>query len=1419
MKLIKSSKLLYLPIKGFKGLYRIFTKTRLRKILSSILAILIVLTSIRFIFLRPKEVRAADVLLGFNEGYGTSNAVNDTNSTVSAGSITNAVWKAEDLCKVGKCLYFDGTGDYVSFDHSSSLDMAASDTVTVEAWFRTPDITSGTRTLISKEEATGADGGYRIEMNSSGQIRFGIDSDNTTFPLYSVTSANAYDDNNWHHVAAVKNGTSSMTLYIDAQSVGTTSIASTAADNGDSFYIGTYFDVSASNGWSGFIDEVKVLRIARTATEVKADYTGETPSRGTSASFGPDQSYLSNGLVGYWKMDEASTGVAQVDRADSSGNGLTLTDNGTTPSAGGKFGNSTDSTPANSEYLSAGSTISGVKTITFWTYPDSTTNYYVDLDTSAYVQSSSGTIQTGTISSPKIYINGQPSTTIVTSSWQFVVVTTDTAVSASAFKVGRVGASNYMDGKMDDVRIYNRALSPAEISQLYNWAPGPVGYWKMDENTGSTIYDTSGNGNSIPLTNTTWIAGKIGQALEFNGTNSYAENTNVSSTPLVNTGDVTITAWIYRDTTDTQDTILRVDGDGAGSGGNENYKFILNNGDNIVRLIWQYDSQVTETVSATTALTNTSGIWVHLTAVRDVTGNDVTFYENGVQLGTVVSYTNDPTDGASTPNLTIGANASGDPAVNAFDGRIDDVKVYNYIRTQGQITEDMNAGHPAPGSPVGSSIAYWKFDEGSGTSMFDSSGNSRTLQFNSGTGFGSYSDSGIFNKAFSPAGQYEANITNSALAFDTNSFSISIWVKSSTAGVPGANEILLSKGIVGGSAGYQLYFDTSGNINFLIRDPFANTDTITSTNNCNSQDCYDNQWHNVIAVKTGITQIELWVDGNRVVVKNPITVTNTLDGAAIFFLANANTADDGDEFNGFIDETSIYNSVLTSDQIKLLYNQGKSSALGAISTTSSGTPDNSSERDLCIPGDTTACENPAGEWLMDENTGGTAYNTRQYGKSSTASNGTLTLLDTTTSWVPGKIGSAVKFDGVDGYILAGNLNGILASATAVTYSAWVKFTSLSDTATIMAYLTNSNNRSTLQVGSGTLGSGNNDVYIVINCNVAGGCASGTDGACYTTSNAITTGVWQHWTMVYDGTGANTSCGRINFYLDGKKQPLTQTGTPNNNFITGSPDFAIGSDKNTAGTYANAVIDQVRVYDYVRTPAQIQWEYNRGAPRGWWKLDENTGTTANDSSGNAYHSQTFNGATTWATGKRNTALTFDGTDDNVRITEGTGIDLGATTDPYTVSAWFKTTTDYTTNPGAIVAKDDGTGVYPFSLQVNTSEQPCIIMSDGTTRTLCGTATVNDGSWHLITGVRDTSADTVTLYIDGNRVNYQTDPTTATMVNDDNVSIGNSGASSYLTNDFNGQIDDVRIFNYNLTVQQIRDVYNSGALFYGPATGSP
>ena len=69
--------------------------------------------------------------------------------------------------------------------------------------------------------------------------------------------------------------------------------------------------------------------------------------------------------------------------------------------------------------------------------------------------------------------------------------------------------NGYYNGFIDEVRIYNRALSAEEATQhyfngVYSNESGLVGKWLMDENSGGTAYDTSGNANDGTISGAAW---------------------------------------------------------------------------------------------------------------------------------------------------------------------------------------------------------------------------------------------------------------------------------------------------------------------------------------------------------------------------------------------------------------------------------------------------------------------------------------------------------------------------------------------------------------------------------------------------------------------------------------------------------------------------------------------------------------------------------------------------------------------------------------------------------------------------------------------------------------------------------------------------------------------------------------------------
>ncbi len=115
---------------------------------------------------------------------------------------------------------------------------------------------------------------------------------------------------------------------------------------------------------------------------------------------------------------------------------------------------------------------------------------------------------------------------------------------------------------------------------------------------------------------------------------------------------------------------------------------------------------------------------------------------------------------------------------------------------------------------------------------------------------------------------------------------------------------------------------------------------------------------------------------------------------------------------------------------------------------------------------------------------------------------------------------------------------------------------------------------------------------------------------------------------------NTVSGKL--YVDGV---LVDSGDLSSGYTY---DFCIGAQCNDGNSHNfDGQIDNIMVYDYARTPAQIAWDYNRGKPVGWWKMDEGEGGYAYDSSGNG-NTGTVNNITgdDWIEGKFNQALDFD-----------------------------------------------------------------------------------------------------------------------------------------------------------------------------------
>jgi len=202
--------------------------------------------------------------------------------------------------------------------------------------------------------------------------------------------------------------------------------------------------------------------------------------------------------------------------------------------------------------------------------------------------------------------------------------------------------------------------------------------------------------------------------------------------------------------------------------------------------------------------------------------------------------------------------------------------------------------------------------------------------------------------------------------------------------------------------------------------------------------------------------------------------------------------------------------------------------------------------------------------------------------------------------------------------------------------------------------------------------------------------------------------------------------------------------------------------------------------------------------GWWKLDDEEGSTAVDSSASG-NDGTVSGAL-WVTGKINGALDFDGQDDYVSIPNESDFDI---TTNITVAVWVKLNSQSTDNFMSFITKGHESA---WALQRAARTGGVSFYLNGLTNWdgLRGTANVFDDQWHHIAGVYDGSR--ISVYVDGKEDTFL-ETTGSIGTNDWDVYIGAndedvSGSTGYRYCD--GLLDDARVYDRALSDEEIKEL---------------
>ena len=466
----------------------------------------------------------------------------------------------------------------------------------------------------------------------------------------------------------------------------------------------------------------------------------EAPSEAGMQMNASVESPLSQGMRGYWKLDDGSGTSA----TDSSGNSNTLSMTGSPSWTTGNIGPYALDFSGSGQYLFVASPSSALDfadgasfTITGWFNRDTFANDHTILSTKsgqstesdgyiAYIDDATdqliirfdenGTTDARTFTSTStftatgwhhfalswnesapdaiLYIDGKPDG----SGSGTAFASMGNLANTNAFYIGaETDAGNPFDGKLDDIRIYGYALSADQVKKIYNTTSPTqpvdtslVGHWTFDgtDIQGTTAIDRSGKGNNGTITGAVPTLGKLGQALSFNGTSDYVTTTNI---PEVNSATYfTLSLWLKQDITGSRGETVVGKYDSCCSG---HFDFQTGHGavgDNAMYFRFYYLNG-----AYTADGTHTLGTWEYWTVVFDGTqsgnANRLKIYKDGTSLSLSFEGTIETTTPADN-SLPVRIAQRGDLDGTPFNGFLDDIRIYNRALSATEVADLYNMG-------------------------------------------------------------------------------------------------------------------------------------------------------------------------------------------------------------------------------------------------------------------------------------------------------------------------------------------------------------------------------------------------------------------------------------------------------------------------------------------------------------------------------------------------------------------------------------------------------------------------------------------------------------------------------------------------------------------------------------------------------
>jgi hypothetical protein len=297
--------------------------------------------------------------------------------------------------------------------------------------------------------------------------------------------------------------------------------------------------------------------------------------------------------------------------------------------------------------------------------------------------------------------------------------------------------------------------------------------------------------------------------------------------------------------------------------------------------------------------------------------------------------TEEPTTTSEQPTTTIEPTTTVEPATTSEEPTttIEPTTTSEQVTTTAEPTTTIEEGTTTTGEIdlSESLISCWGLNETSGTDVIDSYGNNDGTNTNA-----TINQTGIVDKA------YDFNGTDAYLTFPaeqfrfnplTESYSISMWVKSADPSPTASAPYLVSGGSSASGVSYPFFWPiipaSSNELQFLVKNHEDTKITVV----INGTNVWDNTWHLItMTVNHNDGYVRAYLDDGLQNSESITFATYNIYDASYIYISRVDTSVSR-FYDGLIDSIRIYNKALSINEISALFNSGSGVACPEGSTT------------------------------------------------------------------------------------------------------------------------------------------------------------------------------------------------------------------------------------------------------------------------------------------------------------------------------------------------------------------------------------------------------------------------------------------------------------------------------------------------------